>query len=104
MNPNSPNDDTYFEGDELPQVIYIDKVNRTCLVRINPKQSVVAHMSKNITEGIQLLDHVELKWSHVTKQFQVVNYYVNQEVYSSIHNSYQSTLDDMVCDERGVPL
>ena len=99
---NPPRDDTYMEGDKLPQVIYIDKVNRTCLVRVSPKKSVVAHMNKNIAEGIQLLDHVELRWSHISKEFQVTQYYVNQEVYSSIHNSYQTTLD--VVDERGVPL
>ena len=92
MNPNSPNDETYWEGDELPKVIYIDKVQRTCLVRITPKQSVVAHMSKNIAEGIQLLDHVELKWSHVSKQFQVVRYYVNTEVTEEIGETYQAVL------------
>ena len=92
MNPNSPNDDTYFEGDQLPQVIYVDKIRRTCLVRVEPKRSVVAHMSKNIAEGIQLLDFVELKWSHVSKQFQVVNYYVNREVTEEIAKTYQAVL------------
>ena len=93
MNTNPPVDDTYMEGDQLPQVIYIDKVNLTCLVRIEPNRSVVAHIkNREMAEAIQLLDHVELKWSHVTKQFQVVNYYVNREVTEEIAETYQAVL------------
>lgn len=92
MNTNPPNDTTYFEGDPMPQVIYIDKVNRTCLVRVAPKRSIVCTMSKNIAEGIQLLDHVEVKFSHVSKEFQVIRYYVNQEVTEEIGETYQAVL------------
>ena len=92
MNINPPNDNTPFE-DELPQVIYIDKVNLTCLVRIAPRESVVAHLkNRAMAEAIQLLDYVDLKWSHVTKQFQVVNYYVNREVTEEIAETYQAVL------------
>ena len=93
MNPNSPNDTTYWEGDKLPQVIYIDKVNKTCLVRIAPKRSVVAHIkTREMTEAIQLLDYVDLKWSPISKTWNVVNYYVNQEVTEEIHETYQAVL------------
>ena len=76
----------------MPQVIYIDKINRTCLVRIAPKQSVVAHIkNKEMAEAIQLLDYVDLKWSHVTKQWNVVMYHVNSEA-TEIHETYQAVL------------
>ena len=93
MNTNPPNDTTYWEGDRLPQVIYIDKVNKTCLVRIAPKRSVVAHIkNKQMSEAIQLLDYVDLKWSPISKTWNVVRYYVNQEVTEEIHETYQAVL------------
>ena len=92
MNTNPPNDTGYIEGTPMPQVIYLDKVNLTCLVRVSPKRSIVCTMSKNIAEGIQLLDYVEVKFSHVSKEFQVINYYVNSEVTEEIHDTYQAVL------------
>ena len=77
----------------MPQVIYLDKVNLTCLVRIAPKQSVIAHLkNKEMAEAIQLLDYVDLKWSHVTKQWNVVMYHVNSEVTEEIGETYQAVL------------
>ena len=93
VNTNPPNDTGYIEGTPMPQVIYLDKVNLTCLVRISPKRSVVAHLkNKAMAEAIQLLDYVDLKWSHVTKQWNVVMYYVNSEVTEEIHETYQAVL------------
>ncbi len=89
---NPPRDETPLEGTPMPQVIYLDKINLTCLVRIAPKRSIVCTMSKNIAEGIQLLDYVDVKFNHVSKEFQVVNYYVNSEVYEEIHETYQAVL------------
>ena len=90
MNPNSPNDDTYFEGDKLPQVIYIDKVNRTCLVKVSHDKSVIAHLTKEKAEAIQLLDYVEIQKSPVTGEINVIRYYVNQDVYNDDY--YQEVL------------
>ena len=92
MNTNPPNDTGFIEGDRLPQVIYIDKVQRTCLVRVAPKRSIVCTMSKNIAEGIQLLDHVDIRFSPISKEWQVKRYYVNREVTEKIGETYQAVL------------
>ena len=90
---NPPRDDTYMEGDPMPQVIYIDKVNRTCLVRVAPRKSVIAHIkTREMAEAIQLLDYVDLKWSPISKTWNVVMYYVNSEVTEEIHETYQAVL------------
>lgn len=79
---NPPMEDVYFEGSKLPQVIHINKTERTCLVRIAPNRSVIAHLPKAINEAIQLLDYVELKPSVIPGQYNVVDYWVNSEVYN----------------------
>lgn len=82
MNTNPPKTEEYWEGETLPQVIHIDKVNRTCLVKVAPGKSVIAHLTKEKAEAIQLLDYVELKKSLVTGEINVIRYYVNTEVYN----------------------
>ena len=90
MNTNPPRDETYFEGETLPQVIHIDKANRTCLVKVAPNKSVIAHLTKEKAEAIQLLDYVEIKKSPVTGEINVIRYYVNQDVYNEEY--YQEVL------------
>ena len=82
MNTNPPKTEEYWEGETLPQVIHIDKVNRTCLVKVAPNKSVIAHLTKEKAEAIQLLDYVEIKKSPVTGEINVIRYYVNTDVYN----------------------
>ena len=82
MNTNPPRDDTYFEGEKLPQVIHINKLERTCLVKVAPGKSVIAHLSKEMNEAIQLLDFVTLKKSPVTGELNVIDYFVNEDIYN----------------------
>ena len=79
---NPPKDEEYFEGEKLPQVIHINKLNRTCLVKIAPGKSVIAHLSKEMNEAIQLLDFVTLKKSPVTGELNVIDYFVNEDIYN----------------------
>ena len=82
-------DETYFEGEVLPHVIHINKVERTCLVKVKGK-SVVAHLPKLINEAIQLLDFVKIKKSPVTGEYHVTDYYVNEDFYNDDY--YQEVL------------
>ena len=82
MNTNPARDDTYIEGTPLPQVIHINKLEATCLVRIAPGKSVIAHLTKEMNEAIQLLDYVEIKPSVTPGEYNVTNYYVNTDFYN----------------------
>ena len=79
---NPPRDDNYIEGTPMPQVIHINKLNRTCLVKIAPGKSVIAHLSKEMNEAIQLLDFVEIHEAVTPGEYNVTNYYVNTEIYN----------------------
>jgi len=101
MNPNAPNDNTPLSNRLI--VIHINKADKNCLVRKeNGGKSFVCEMADWLIDGIMLHDFVEVKTA-VNGNPIVTNYFVNNEVYGAIHNSYQTTLDGMVLNEDGVP-
>ena len=104
MNPNSPNDETYWEGSHLPTIVNIQRKIKKGLVKTSTGKTFPVTLQDWLVDSIMLHDHVELKKSAVTGEWIVVNYFINHEVYDPIHNSYQTTLDTMITDERGVPL
>lgn len=104
MNSNSPRDETHFEGSRLPVVINLQKEHKTCIIKTSTGKKFPCSLADWLIDGIQLMDHVEIKKNHVSGGWMVVDYHVNTDVYNTIHNSYQTKYDDMICDERGVPL
>ena len=89
---------------ELPKIINIQRKLKKGLVKTSNGKVFPVTLSDWLVDGVMLQDHVELEKSKVTGEWIVTNYYVNVEVYGAIHNSYQDNYDDMICDERGVPL
>ena len=100
MNPNNPH---YFEGDRLPVIINIQKKFKTGIVKTPTGKKFPVKLQDWLIDGIMLMDYVELKKSKVTGEWIVTNYFINNEVYAAIHNSYQENYNDMIVDERGVP-
>ena len=100
MNPNNP---TYFEGDKLPVIINIQRQFKTGIVKTSTGKKFPVKLQDWLVDGIMLHDYVELKKSKVTGEWIVTNYFINNEVYAAIHNSYQENYDDMITDEEGVP-
>lgn len=86
--------------------ILINKQTRFCkgMVLTATGKKLVVNIDPRIVKDIQLHDFVELKKSAVTGELTVVDYYINFDVAASIHNSYQERYEDMILDERGVPL
>ena len=74
----------------IPHIIHINKTERTCLVKIAPGKSVIAHLTKEMNEAIQLLDYVKIEKSPVTGEYHVTDYYVNDEFYNDDY--YQEVL------------
>ena len=100
MNPNNPH---YFEGDRLPVIINIQKKFKTGIVKTPTGKKFPVKLQDWLIDGIMLMDYVELKKSKVTGEWIVTNYFINNEVYNAIHNSYQENYNDMIVDEDGVP-
>ena len=100
MNPNNPH---YFEGSKMPVIINIQKKFKKGIVKTSTGKKFPVTLSDWLVDGIMLMDYVELKKSKVTGEWIVTNYFINNEVYSAIHNSYQEKYEDMIVDERGVP-
>ena len=104
MNTNPPRIDEPVTGDEL-KIIHIDRRNKRGLVKAdNMRFSQPVTLQDWLVDSIMLQDFVKIKKSVVTGELIVVDYFINHEVYDPIHNSYQTTFDTMITDERGVPL
>ena len=99
----NPNDAHYFEGDKLPVIINIQRRIKKGIVKTATGKKFPVTLSDWLADSIMLQDYVEIKKSKVTGEWIVTNYFINSEVYSAIHNSYQENYDDMIVDERGVP-
>ena len=94
----------YWEGDKLPTIINIQRKLKHGLVKLANGTIVHVTLQDWLLDGIELYDYVDLEKSAVTGELIVTNYYINREVVGSIHNSYQTRYEDLVTDERGVPL
>ena len=101
---NPPRDETPLEHDEW-EVIHIDKRNKTCLIQKGKGRSYPCHLAGWLAESIMLRDYVDVKYNPVSREWTVVNYRINMEVYGAIHNSYQEELPeaerDYCYNERG---
>lgn len=102
--PKNDFSDDIIEGNEMPKIINIQKKLKHGLVKLTNGTIVHVSLQDWLLDGIELYDYVELKKSHVSKEWIVIDYHVNTEVAGSIHNSYQTRYEDLVTDERGVPL
>lgn len=101
---NPPRDDTPLE-DEAWIVININRRAKTCLIRKGDKgKSYPCTMANWLVDSIMLRDYVDVQYNAVSREWMVTDYHINMEVYGAIHNSYQTNYDDMITDERGVPL
>jgi len=87
--------------DKRPVIINIQKDIKKGLVRTSKGKTFPVTLQDWLLDGIMLMDYVELKKSAVTGEWIVTNYYINKEVYGAIHNSYQTSLDDMMVNEDG---
>ena len=87
----------------MPVIINIQKKFKTGIVKTSTGKKFPVKLQDWLVDGIMLMDYVELKKSKVTGEWIVTNYFINNEVYSAIHNSYQEKYEDMIVDERGVP-
>ena len=100
MNPNNPH---YFEGDRLPVIINIQRRIKKGIVKTTTGEKFPVTLADWLVDSIMLQDYVEIKKSKVTGEWIVSNYFINNEVYAAIHNSYQENYDDMITDRDGVP-
>ena len=98
-----PVDDTYFEGTRMPQIINIQRKLKRGIVRTSTGKKFHVTLATWLSDCIMLHDYVEIKKSAVTGEWIVTNYYINNEVYGAIHNSYQEDTADLMCNEDGVP-
>ena len=87
----------------MPVIINIQKQFKTGIVKTATGKKFPVKLQDWLVDGIMLMDYVELKKSKVTGEWIVTNYFINNEVYAAIHNSYQENYDDMITDEDGVP-
>ena len=99
----NPNDAHYFEGDSLPVIINIQRKLKTGIIKTSTGKKFPVTLSDWLVDSIMLQDYVEIKKSKITGEWIVTNYFINNEVYAAIHNSYQENYDDMITDEDGVP-
>lgn len=90
--------------DKRPTIINIQRNIKKGLVKTNTGKTFPVTLQDWLVDGIMLHDYVEIKKSPVSGEWIVTNYFINNEVYGTIHNSYQDNYDDMIVDERGVPL
>ena len=105
MNTNPPKDYTPAVDSDEWQVIHINRKDKTCLIRkANKGRSYSCTMADWLADSIMLHDYVEVQFNPVSRVWMVIDYRINVEVYGSIHNTYQETLDDLIFDENGVPL
>ena len=102
--PKNDFSEDVFEGDEMPKIINIQRKLKHGLVKLNNGTIIHVSLQNWLLEGIELYDYVELEKSAVTGELIVTDYHINTEVSGSIHNSYQTRYEDLVTDERGVPL
>ena len=100
---NPPIDNTPFEDDPWI-VIEINRKGKTCLIRKGKGKSYPCTLTDWLVDSIMLHDYVDVKYSPVSREWIVTDYHVNMEVYGPIHNSYQNDYDQMVTDDKGVPL
>jgi hypothetical protein len=101
---NPPIDNTPLEDDPWI-VIHINRRDKTCLIRKGNKgPSYPCVLTDWLVDGIMLRDYVDVKYNAVSREWTVVDYHINTEVYGSIHNTYQTDYDDMITDNKGVPL
>ena len=100
MNPDNSH---YFEGTKMPVIINIQKQFKKGIVKTSTGKKFPVTLADWLVDGIMLMDYVELKKSKVTGEWIVTNYFINNEVYNAIHNSYQENYNDMIVDEDGVP-
>ena len=94
-------DEIDTNDDKRPTIINIQRNIKKGLIRTNTGKTFPVTLADWLIDGIMLHDYVEIKKSAVTGEWIVTNYFINNEVYGAIHNSYQTTLEDMVCDEDG---
>ena len=92
MNTNPPTDDTILEPN-MPIIINIQRKYKSGIVQTATGKKFPVTLQDWLLDGIRLYDYVDIKKSSVTGEWIVVDYHVNSEVYGSIHNSYQETLD-----------
>jgi len=57
----------------------------------------------SIKQGVRLGDDVSIVKSSVNGEWLCVDYHVDTPINYAIHNSYQSSYEDMIVDEKGVP-
>ena len=91
MNTNPPKDNTPLEGDQW-KVIHIDRQRKTCLIRKGKGKSYPCVLADWLVEGIMHSDFVDVKYNTVSKEWTVVNYHINMEIYGALHNEIQDTL------------
>ena len=94
--------DEAIENDDIMEIIHIDRQNKKCLVKHQGK-SFICTLQDWLIDGVQRGDGAKIKKSTVTGEYIVVDYTVNTITNYIIHNSYQENVEDMICDEEGVP-
>ena len=102
--PDHDHVDDFADCDEMPKIINIQRKLKKGLVKNQNGKVFPVTLQDWLADSIELLDYVELKKSPVTGEMIVTDYKINMEVYGAIHNSYQDNYDDMVTDDKGVPL
>jgi len=90
-----------IDTEPLNIIVRIDVEKKTGVVRKGDERFPVKLMDW-LLPGIKLLDIVTVE--EIDGELTVTDYHFNHEVTASIHNTYQDNYDDMIVDERGVPL
>ena len=83
-----PNADHYIQGERLPMMINVQRRLKKGLVKTCTGKVFPVTLQDWLADSIMTYDYVELKKSHVTGEWIVVNYWVNSDVAQEIEDSY----------------
>ena len=88
---------------KLP-IVHIDRENRTALVE-GKKNTFPVHMEMADwkVQCVRLGDDAIVTKSAVTGEWLMIDYSFCNEFNYAVHNSMQTSYDDMIVDEDGVP-
>ena len=105
---NPPHIDEDYTEDLDWQIIHINRKDKTCLVRKGNGEKLTGRsysctIADHLLEGVMLVVFATVKYNAVSREWMVTDYRINVPLTAAIHNSYQTTFDDMILDERGVP-
>ena len=88
----NPNHEYYWEGDNLPKIINIQRKLKKGIVQTSTGKKFPVTLQDWLIDGIMLHDFVEINKSPVTGEWIVTNYFINTEVAEEIESSYQEAL------------